>query len=137
MRAVARNDELSIAHIRYRLDSGQGHDMTLAENGSLGGVGAREPHREPALAAVGASERGHAFDVSPAPVGIEPVPPAAAGVVGENWLAALAMMREKLPSNVADRCRIQVIIQVPGEGAAEDSSGSGEGHGACPPDSSR
>ena len=28
-------DELSIAHIRYRLDNGQGHDQTLADPGGL------------------------------------------------------------------------------------------------------
>jgi pSer/pThr/pTyr-binding forkhead associated (FHA) protein len=32
-------DELSIAHIRYRLENGQGHEQTIAEPVSMAGVG--------------------------------------------------------------------------------------------------
>jgi FHA domain len=129
------NDELAIAHIRYRLDNGQGHEATLADNGGVGGIVARDPLREPALAAVAAPlHRGHAF--GGVGVGIEPAVAAVAGIPGENRLAAA--VRELLPSNLADRCRIQVIVQVPSDGpdAVGDSSGSDEGHDACPPDSS-
>ena len=33
---VRPGDELSIAHIRYRLENGQGHEQTIAEAGGLG-----------------------------------------------------------------------------------------------------
>ena len=45
----------------------------------------------------------------------------------ENPLAAA--VRELLPAGVADKCRIQVIVQMPHEVAAEDAE-------ACRPDSS-
>ena len=131
------NDELAIAHIRYRLDNGQGHEATVADNG--GAILARDLHRDPALAAVAVPLHvGNGFGGAAA-AGIEPIAAAACGIPGENRLAAA--VRELLPSNLANRCRIQVIVQVPGDGplvAVEDSgSGSGEGHDACPPDSSR
>src|SRR5262245_66042055 len=36
-------DELSIAHIRYRLENGQGHDQTIAEPAGPGGRNAPRP----------------------------------------------------------------------------------------------
>ena len=129
---VRPGDELSIAHIRYRLDNGQGHEATLAD-----GRSAREPIHEPAavagLAAVAAQVHlGHPF------AGVEPLP-VPLGVPGEHRLAAA--VRELLPTNLADRCRIQVIVQMPGEGASvaggPGSSGDAEDLGPCRPDSSR
>lgn len=111
-------DELSIAHIRYRLDDGLGHEATLID-----GLDNRVP--EPAVAS---PHPGHPFG------GSEPH-----AMPGEHRLAAA--VRELLPTNLADRCRIQVIVQMPGESstgtdgpAAEESE---EDLNECRPDSSR
>lgn len=102
-------DELSIAHIRYRLDNGNGHEATVMDDKS-----AREPLHEAAVAA--------GLAVAPAHLGnghavglIDPLPaPEPVGIPGEHRLAAA--VRELLPTNLADRCRIQVIVQMPGAG---------------------
>ena len=89
-RRCGLNDELSIAHIRYRLDNGQGTEMTVAEPRSF--VSRREEDEAP------------------------PSPPVdqrafAASAAGDGALAAA--VRDLLPAGVADRCRIQVIVQMP------------------------
>jgi len=89
-------DELSIAHIRYRLENGQGHDQTIAEPGGLI-LGRPVPEEE------------RAASVSARPA--EVVAPFAN--VGENAFAAA--VRKLLPNGVADKCRIQVIVQMAGE----------------------
>lgn len=94
-------DELSIAHIRYRLESGQGHEVTMAETMK----GREEGYHNPYQARPSA-----------------PTPPA------ENALAAA--VRDLLPSAVADRCRIQVIVQMPPDPPAQESPEP------CQPDSS-
>jgi hypothetical protein len=117
-------DELSIAHIRYRLDNGQGHEPTLADN-------ARE--REPVEVAAG----GLAAPGLHVPPYGGPGPVAGAvpnGLPGENRMAAA--VRELLPSGLADRCRIQVIVQVPNEAGAGASAEPAENLEACRPDSS-
>ncbi|MBX6316369.1 MAG: FHA domain-containing protein [Isosphaeraceae bacterium] len=112
-------DELSIAHIRYRVDSGFDHEKTVAE-----------PMRELAEAGLGGGP----------PAGLRvlgsskpPGPPP-----GENPLAAA--VRELLPSAFADRCRIQVIVQMKPEEASSSNGGAmsvhEEGAPACRPDSS-
>jgi len=77
-------DELAIAHIRYRLEQEQepGHDVTLAET------------------ARGRENGHHPFPGRGTP---PPLP-------AENPLAAA--VRDLLPSAVAERCRIQVIVQM-------------------------
>jgi predicted component of type VI protein secretion system len=94
---LREGDELSIAHIRFRLDSGQGHEPTLADGGA-NKLDSDSP----------------AFESAP------PSPelfPARGG--NENPLAVA--VRELLPPGVADRCRIQVIVQMRNdEDAAED-----------------
>jgi predicted component of type VI protein secretion system len=99
-------DELSIAHIRYRLEEGQGHEPTIAEPAALAGFDAR------------------AEDHGPAPIDLAPAPgPALAAPRGperdDNAMAAA--VREYLPPGLAEKCRIQVIVQVP-----EDSEAKGE-----------
>jgi pSer/pThr/pTyr-binding forkhead associated (FHA) protein len=89
-------DELSIAHIRYRLENGQGHDQTIAE--PAGVLAGRPPVDDERAASVAAR---------PA----EEVLPLAN--VGENAFAAA--VRKLLPNGVADKCRIQVIVQMAGE----------------------
>jgi pSer/pThr/pTyr-binding forkhead associated (FHA) protein len=122
-------DELSIAHIRYRLDNGQGHEATLADN-----VGPRDP-ADAALSAGLAGGMGPRMVGSPIPFG--KADPLANAIPGENHLAAA--VRELLPNNLADRCRIQVIVLVPGEGAAAPDMahppGSPEDLDACRRDS--
>src|SRR4051812_31034603 len=99
MGRLRAGDELSIAHIRFRLEDGMGHEMTLADGGGSGGG-----------EGVGPSD-------SPAPLSPYPRPPSplaalpfATGSQGENPLAAA--VRELLPAGVAERCRIQVIVQM-------------------------
>ena len=110
-------DELSIAHIRFRFEDGIGQELTMAEpladrNGSHLLVGASGREREGGFrirsASANAPAHGHA------------------AVVDDNPLAAA--VRELLPLNVADKCRIQVIVQMP-----QDAAGDAE---PCPPDSS-
>ncbi len=97
-------DELSIAHIRYRLENGQGHEQTIAEPAGLG-------------AALGRNEgRGipsPAFAPAPSPPLIAPL-----GDGTENPLAEA--VRRCLPAGLADKCRIQVIVQVPEDGPADE-----------------
>jgi len=85
-------DELSIAHIRYRLDTGEGHEATVADNN-------------------GKSERVSLPEASPLAM---PSPlesrPFVASSSEENPLAAA--VRGLLPAGVADRCRIQVIVEM-------------------------
>lgn len=108
-------DELSIAHIRFRMDDGMGHEMTLADgpNGSDRPNGSPSPSKEP----------------------ISPFPPSPIGALpfaepsqDENPLAAA--VRELLPAGVADRCRIQVIVQM------RDDAEAAENLDACRPNSS-
>lgn len=84
-------DELSIAHIRFRLDDGQGQEMTLAESSSS--AAPRREAKEPPLPAFALNR------AAAAPASVE-----------DNPLAAA--VREMLPPGVADRCRIQVIVQM-------------------------
>jgi hypothetical protein len=84
-------DELSIAHIRYRLENGQAHEQTIAEPGGPGGLPGRSDER-PILAAP------------------KPEVPPVYQEGGENALAAA--VRKLLPVDVAEKCRIQVIVQM-------------------------
>jgi pSer/pThr/pTyr-binding forkhead associated (FHA) protein len=95
-------DELSIAHIRYRLENGQAHEQTIAE--PVGAVLGRSD----------AMERGGSGHGRPA----EPPAPASFENQGENAFAAA--VRKLLPSGVADKCRIQVIVQMAGDEAAKE-----------------
>ncbi|CAN5719681.1 hypothetical protein BH23PLA1_BH23PLA1_02390 [soil metagenome] len=123
-------DELSIAHIRYRLDLGQDNDLTLAET----------------IRGVRDGEGPFHSSAPEIPAMVDP---------GDNALAAA--VRDLLPSALADRCRIQVIVQLPSEKSIADSplkdriagpaaDGAGKPNSAvedpesdepCPPDSSR
>ncbi len=99
-------DELSIAHIRYRLENGQAHEQTIAE--AVGAVAGRAE----------AGERGASAHVRSA----EPPSPVAFENQGENAFAAAG--RKLLPSGVADKCRIQVIVQMAGDEAAKEEPAS-------------
>jgi len=98
-------DELSIAHIRYRMENGQAHEQTIAESAGVIGFAPKNHQPIPAPIAAGAP-------VLPIP----PVPEPAIGQDDDNPLAAA--VRKYLPAGIADKCRIQVIVQVPeGEGS--------------------
>jgi hypothetical protein len=105
-------DELSIAHIRYRLDNGQAQEKTLAD-----------PRHELPVPPVILS--------APAPPAPRDGGPSASSdeePPGDNPLAAA--VRGLLPAGVADRCRIQVIVHVPHDASAAEKLD------ACRPDSS-
>lgn len=103
-------DELSIAHIRYRLDHRQGQDQTVADSvaaalsssGSLAGSPSRPSSHDH-------SRDGFLSDHLP----LSPLQ------ADENALAAA--VRRILPSAVAEKCRIQVIVQM-----SSDQDGNGE-----------
>src|SRR4051812_47620582 len=98
MGRLKAGDELSIAHIRYRLDNGQGHDQTLAD-----------PPQPSASSPIPPSPRLSAYDPrrDDFPPNSQPLSPFPAD---ENALAAA--VRKVLPSAVAEKCRIQVIVQM-------------------------
>ena len=98
---IRAGDELSIAHIRYRLENGQGHEQTIAEAGGVG-ILAR-PADEERVASVSARP----LDVNPH------------GNTGENAFAAA--VRKLLPNGVADKCRIQVIVQMAGDPGSDEA----------------
>jgi pSer/pThr/pTyr-binding forkhead associated (FHA) protein len=93
MGRLKAGDELSIAHIRYRLDDGLGRERTLANSSSA-----------------------EALDLS-SPGGTSSVEPSIPFPADENELAAA--VRKILPSSVADRCRIQVIVRMDDDDSAD------------------
>jgi predicted component of type VI protein secretion system len=110
-------DELSIAHIRYRLENGQAHDQTLADPQVLGPppvipeVGADTPPRSPDCDA----------DLGP----LNPSYPQSYQA-DENALAAA--VRKILPPSVAEKCRIQVIVQMSSDRSQNPSNGESPGN---------
>jgi hypothetical protein len=106
-------DELSIAHIRYRLDDGQGQELTLAEP-SMVLAGAAHGHGNGNGVGLGLVED---RDGPLRPLGAPGTKRNLNGPVESNPLAAA--VREMLPPGVGDRCRIQVIVQM----QPEDDSG--------------
>jgi hypothetical protein len=111
-------DELSIAHIRYRLDDGQGHELTLADSESSG--------RDLVFPVVSEPMNGHVPAVGHAPAQVHHFEPPSPD---DNPLAAA--VRELLPAGVADRCRIQVIVQMRDESESDEA----EKVNACRPNS--
>jgi hypothetical protein len=97
-------DELSIAHIRYRLDNGQGHDQTLADPPGLLPPPVHGPLGPPARPASPEEKDGGL------PPGHPPLGPQHAD---ENALAAA--VRKVLPPGWADKAQVQVIVQMPGD----------------------
>jgi pSer/pThr/pTyr-binding forkhead associated (FHA) protein len=96
-------DELSIAHIRFRLENGKMHEQTIAESGPrIGPQGSDGEH----AVALGV----HAEEKSVL---------AASSKMGET--AFEAAVRKLLPSGMADKCRIKVIVQMAGDGSDAQS----------------
>ncbi len=98
-------DELSIAHIRYRLENGQAHEKTIAEPAGLAALASRPDDRAAAS--------------MPPQAGGEPAEPKG----DENALAAA--VRKLLPIGVADKCRIQVIVQMSENGEPAENGPPG------------
>ena len=122
-------DELSIAHIRYRLDDGNGQEMTLAEsapnreidrNGLIGHQGnGKTP--DPAFRLRASSSRPMNGDVElPVPKG------------DEHRLAAA--VRDFLPPGTPEKFRIKLVVEMPREPVRPELAEDAE---ECPPDSSR
>jgi pSer/pThr/pTyr-binding forkhead associated (FHA) protein len=120
-------DELSIAHIRYRFDNGQPvQEKTLADPRM------DQPVSPPILLASApppAPRDAGPLVAAAAAAGPEPDPDSD-DLKQENPLAAA--VRGMLPAGVAERCRIQVIVQL---AQAQDASAA-ENLDACRPDSS-
>jgi FHA domain-containing protein len=98
---LRHGDELSIAHIRFRLENGQGHEQTIVEPDGLNVLAGHAEVDRVNSAAAPAVEAPPAVDQSPF------------GTGGENAFAAA--VRKLLPNGVADKCRIQVIVQMAGD----------------------
>jgi predicted component of type VI protein secretion system len=118
-------DELSIAHLRYRLEVAEGYqEMTLADaregRERFAGGGPVSPLPVPVAVAMASP----AQDVH-APSAISGGLPAGL----ENPLAAA--VRDLLPSDIADRCKIQVIVHMEPE-----APHGPEGAPPCPSNSS-
>jgi len=119
-------DELSIAHIRYRLDDGNGQEQTMAE--PIGERGPNGSHQHAGRSGKDGFRLRSA--TGPAVLGTPPTghpAPQIGSIEDDNPLAAA--VRDLLPAGVADKCRIQVIVQMPQDIAEEDAE-------ACQPDSS-
>jgi hypothetical protein len=112
-------DELSIAHIRFRLDNGQCEERTVAA--TLGG-GQHAWH----LSARERVTNGNAYPGSPQ------TPPRPAST-DDSPLAAAVL--ERLPSEVADRARkIEVIVHMKPDSGKSPASVAVEPHAEpCPP----
>ena len=102
---LRHGDELSIAHIRFRLENGQGHEQTIVEPEGLAALGGHSQVDRVKPAAAAAVEVGPVAEASPF------------GTGGENAFAAA--VRKLLPNGVADKCRIQVIVQMAGDEKAQ------------------
>lgn len=114
-------DELSIAHIRYRLDAGTSQDLTQAgsELSSEQADGHFYPFRTPnppASHGNGNGQNGHGAAAVMAPPSSALVKPQKS----DNPLAAA--VRDLLPSSVAERCRIQVIVRMDPDSESSSSS---------------
>lgn len=106
-------DELSIAHIRYRLDDGQMHASTLAS------LQAR--YREvPATPGRVREPTTPLADLSPPP-----------GFSSSAEDALAAAVRRLLPIGIADKCNIQVIVQMAPEIQSDSDDLSDEVVGAA------
>ncbi len=98
-------DELSIAHIRYRLDNGQGHDQTLADPPGLLPPLPNAPGPGPLPRPPGLDQKDGGYGPDRSPLGPQQA--------DENALAAA--VRKILPSGLADKAQIQVIVHMPGD----------------------
>jgi predicted component of type VI protein secretion system len=102
-------DELSIAHIRFRLENGQGHEQTIVESDGL--LGGPAPLKD---------EVAKSAPPPIPPLEISPdADPSPFGTGAENAFAAA--VRKLLPNGVADKCRIQVIVQMAGDEKGQEA----------------
>jgi hypothetical protein len=106
-------DELSIAHIRYRLDDQQSHASTLASLQARYRADSEGPGRlrEPATPMA---------DLSPPP-----------GFTSSDEDILAAAVRRLLPIGMADKCKIQVIVEMVPELESDADEASDEAVGAA------
>jgi hypothetical protein len=97
-------DELSIAHIRYRLDDGRSRQSTIAESPVA-------DHAAPR------SEIRPRYSEPPSPV-VDPLSTPAFSSSDEDVFAAA--VRRLLPSSMADKCEIKVIVKMAPEREATE-----------------
>ncbi len=133
-------DELSIAHIRYRLDNGQAQDLTQADHDR---GHERAPYMDPAGAKLAMVARmsvpaGTAAAMGDSPGGGQAVllaepSPQPVSTSGERLL--LAAFREAMPAGMPlpDRCQIQVIVQVPRDSVANPAALASGAEGIAAP----
>jgi len=107
-------DELSIAHVRYRLENGLAHEMTLADPASAQGFHHGDANGNGRSAPSGLPGRDPEAVDPPAPAfrASEADPAAAFGPDGEDDNPLAAAVRASLPAGLAGKCRIQVIVQM-------------------------
>ncbi|WZO95769.1 FHA domain-containing protein [Isosphaeraceae bacterium EP7] len=124
-------DELMIAHYRYRLEDSNGQEMTLVDsNGrAFGAALGSSPESPLRLAPEPTPPVSPDAEEMPRPP-TEPAP--AAPFFEESKL--VAKVRELLPAGMAEHCRIQVILQMPGDQGFPNSPA--EERVPCQPDSS-
>jgi predicted component of type VI protein secretion system len=103
MGRLRTGDKLSIAHIRYRLEDGLGPEAT---------------HPDP-------YSRAQAGGAPPVPM--PPVSPLELELPSSEENPLAAAVRELLPAGVADRCRIQVIVQMKHDGESSERDGDNPG----------
>ncbi len=105
-------DELSIAHIRYRLENGQAHEQTIAEPAGLAGAG----H---------GGFAGRHDDKGAAQAAMPPIPPPPLlppPLVDGEDNALAAAVRKFLPAGLADNRRIQVIVKIAEDDGEDDAA---------------
>jgi predicted component of type VI protein secretion system len=102
-------DELSIAHIRYRLETGVGHDMTLADGTPRV---LRDRDRDE---------------------GSRPESPSPFAPMADLEKPLAAAVRGMLPAGLADKFQVQVILKMESD---RDIAPPPEASAACRPDSS-
>lgn len=105
MGRIRVGDELSITHIRYKLETGGGHDRTLADSSSASALHVPSAP-DPAMRAPIRPMNGDGTH----------------GAAGENALAAA--VRKVLPTSVAQRCKIEVIVRMDDESPSDSPSHS-------------
>jgi hypothetical protein len=154
-------DELSIAHIRYRLEvDGEDSPRTIA--GSVADI-QREQQRDapqrdfprdapqrdfqrdqPRDAPQRDFQRDQPRDEAPLLVPRKSTPPIPAPHIkstapeGEQVLreddSIVAAVRKKLPAELKDQCQIQIVVRLPREAAAPNPDIDGDNEPACRPD---
>ncbi len=120
-------DELSIAHIRYRLEV-DGNDSPLTVAGSIADLPRDLPRDEPPAAPPRKST-----PPIPPPPHIKSTAPEGEQVLRDDD-SIVAAVRKKLPAELKDQCQIQIVVRMPRESASPNHDVDGDNEPACRPD---